>query len=72
MYVVIAVTLLSGEIGERGPDDGAEVAGVVDEDIDGTEAPKHLRDEVRAGGFIRYVSSDGDRGGPFALELGRR
>ena len=35
-------------------------------------APKRsiaLRDEVLAGGFIRYVRGDGDRTGPFALKL---
>ena len=43
--------------------------GVVDEDVDGTKALDRLRDEILAGGFIRYVRGDGDRGGPFALKL---
>ena len=69
VYVVVAVPLLAGEVGERSADDGAEVAGVVDEDVDGTEALDRLRDEVLTGGFIRYVRGDGDRSGPFAFEL---
>ena len=67
VYVVVAVPLLSGEVGERSADDRTEVASVVDENIDGTEALDRLRDEVLAGGFIRYVGGDGDRSGPFAL-----
>ena len=42
VYVVVAVPFLAGEVGERGTDDAAEVAGVVDENVDGAEALDRL------------------------------